>query len=336
MDSYTRAGALLGAPLVSMLCAIALSGWNVIPLDTPAYDVVWVYLMPLAAACFLLESDMAQLLSSGGQLLTSFLMGAIGMMAGAMAGWALLKTHMGPEAGCIAASLCASYIGGSINFVAVSNALGLSAAVIPAVIAADNIGMAAFLAILMAVPKETDNAADEEALQKKPQEQQQQQQPTIVEPLNVNSISLSLACGGIACALSQKAAAALNMMPFKLLFMSLIAIALSSTVRLLLSKVTASVQVQSTHATSPFAGASQIGSALMLVFFAIIGANTGGLSQLGACWPILAFLTIMVLVHWVVLFTAGSILRLPRVAMLLGSNTCIGGPATSAGKPVIV
>ena len=59
-DSRSRLGALLGGPLVSMLCAVALAAAGVIPVDTPSYDVVWKYLMPLAAGCFLLDADMAK------------------------------------------------------------------------------------------------------------------------------------------------------------------------------------------------------------------------------------------------------------------------------------
>ena len=56
----TKLGSLLGGPLVSMLCAIALASLGIIPTDTPAYDVVWQYLMPLAAGCFLLDADMTK------------------------------------------------------------------------------------------------------------------------------------------------------------------------------------------------------------------------------------------------------------------------------------
>lgn len=61
-----------------------------------------------------------RLMQSGGPVLLSFLIGAVGMVLGALLGWLLLRSHLGPQAGCIAASLCSSYVGGSINFVAVS------------------------------------------------------------------------------------------------------------------------------------------------------------------------------------------------------------------------
>lgn len=61
-----------------------------------------------------------RLMKSGGPVLLSFLIGAVGMVLGALLGWLLLRNHLGPQAGCIAAALCSSYVGGSINFVAVS------------------------------------------------------------------------------------------------------------------------------------------------------------------------------------------------------------------------
>ena len=70
----------------------------------------------------------------------------------------------------------------------------------------------------------------------------------------------------------------------------------------------------------------------MLVFFAVIGASAGGLRQLPTCWAMMAFLTVMVAVHWAVLATAGTLLGLPREAMLLASNANIGGPATAASR----
>jgi hypothetical protein len=56
-EARTRWGAALSAPLLSMLCAVALAAGGVIPVDCAAYDTVWRFLMPMAAACFLLETD---------------------------------------------------------------------------------------------------------------------------------------------------------------------------------------------------------------------------------------------------------------------------------------
>lgn len=53
----------------------------------------------------------------------------------------------------MASALCASYIGGSLNFAAVSQSLGLAPGpLLAASMAADNIAMAAYLTAIMVIP----------------------------------------------------------------------------------------------------------------------------------------------------------------------------------------
>ena len=72
-----------------------------------------------------------RLIRTGGPVLAAFLIGAVGMVFGAVVGCAVMGPWMcaglGADSGsnmyqatCVAASLCSSYVGGSINFVAVS------------------------------------------------------------------------------------------------------------------------------------------------------------------------------------------------------------------------
>lgn len=53
----------------------------------------------------------------------------------------------------VASALCASYIGGSVNFAAVSQSLGLTPGpLLAATMAADNIAMAVYLTVIMIIP----------------------------------------------------------------------------------------------------------------------------------------------------------------------------------------
>jgi hypothetical protein len=61
-----------------------------------------------------------RLASAGGSTLAAFLWGAAGVFLGALLGWQLLKGQLGAEGPKLAAALCASYIGGSVNFAAVA------------------------------------------------------------------------------------------------------------------------------------------------------------------------------------------------------------------------
>lgn len=62
----------------------------------------------------------------------------------------------------VASALCASYIGGSVNFAAVSQSLGLAPGpLLAASMAADNIAMAVYLTAIMIIPAKNIAAASQ-------------------------------------------------------------------------------------------------------------------------------------------------------------------------------
>lgn len=80
-----------------------------------------------------------------------------------------------------------------------------------------------------------------------------------------------------------------------------------------------------------YAGAEALGGALMLLFFATIGAGAGSLSALAATGWLTGFIGVQLAVHMLVtLLGARVLLRLPMQSVLTASNANIGGPATAA------
>ena len=123
-------GSTLGGPLLSMLFGFSLSAAGVIPSECLAYDtVVWRHALPLAASLYLLEADFFKLIETGGSVLGAFLIGAVGMVCGAVVGWKVVLQGM-EHSSAIAASLCSSYVGGSINFVAVASCTKLASTLV--------------------------------------------------------------------------------------------------------------------------------------------------------------------------------------------------------------
>jgi hypothetical protein len=81
-----------------------------------------------------------------------------------------------------------------------------------------------------------------------------------------------------------------------------------------------------------FAGASRLGSPLMGLFFTTVGATSAAAGvPLGSIASLLAFVLLMVAIHWVILLAAARALRLEPSTLLVASNTLVGGPATAAG-----
>jgi uncharacterized membrane protein len=60
LESRTALGKSLSAPLLTMAGGIVFAAIGVIPADCHLYGVVWEYMMPLAAALFILESDVTE------------------------------------------------------------------------------------------------------------------------------------------------------------------------------------------------------------------------------------------------------------------------------------
>ena len=130
-----------------MLLALAGAAAGMLPTASPTFDYIWSYVMPAAAALYLLEGDLRQLLGSAGPTLAAFLVGAVGSLFGTVLAYAALNSRLGPEGWKVAAALCASYIGGSVNFAAVAQVLGLAAGPgLAAAMTADNVAMAVRLA----------------------------------------------------------------------------------------------------------------------------------------------------------------------------------------------
>src|SRR3546814_2903670 len=102
--------------------AIALSHFDIVPSSAPVDDSIWTYLVPLAIALFLLRADLFSIVVEGGRTLVAFLFGTVGVVVGAWLGARLLD--LGPFGAEYAAVFGATYVGGSINFAAVAEAVG--------------------------------------------------------------------------------------------------------------------------------------------------------------------------------------------------------------------
>ena len=153
-EEKTKFGAKVSAPLLAMASAMLLATLGLIPAASPALDLVWRALMPLAVALSLLGVDLRDAARTSGPALAAFAVGAVGSILGTAVAYATVGHSLGPDAWRVAACLCASYVGGSLNYAATAQALGLAAApggqaALAAGMAADNLAMAVFLSALM-------------------------------------------------------------------------------------------------------------------------------------------------------------------------------------------
>ena len=71
----------------------------------------------------------------------------------------------------------------------------------------------------------------------------------------------------------------------------------------------------------------ELGTLFMYIFFVAIGAGAKFSDVVGAAFPILVFIVVMVVVHLIVVVLIGRFMKLDLAEVMIASNSCILGPA---------
>ncbi|EOY23293.1 Uncharacterized protein TCM_015234 [Theobroma cacao] len=174
----TKIGSMVSAALVSTLVGLAASNLGIIPFEAPAYSLFMGFLLPLAVPLLLFRADSRRVIRSTGTLLLAFLLGSVmsrnlrlcffeihclktvSTIVGTLVAFLMVPMRsLGPDNWKIASALMGSYIGGSVNYIAISEALGVSPSVLAARVAVDNVICAMYFMILFALASKVDPEA---------------------------------------------------------------------------------------------------------------------------------------------------------------------------------
>ncbi|KAK4743595.1 hypothetical protein SAY87_009907 [Trapa incisa] len=309
----TKMGSMVSAALVSTLVGLAASNLGIIPCEAPAYSTVLEFLLPMTIPLLLFRADLRQVISSTGSLLSAFLLGSVATIVGTMVAFFFVPMRsLGQDSWKVAAALMGSYIGGSVNYVAISEALGLSPSVLAAGVAADNVIGAVYFMLLFACASRVSPEPP-------------------VSPSDV-STALDLASNSkhtvpdIATALATSLAICKTATYVTWLF----GIRGGN-----LPVVTAIAVVLATLLPSQFGHLAKAGDTLSLVlmqvFFAVIGASGSVRNVINTAPSIFIFALIQVSIHLLMILGLGKLFKLKLKHVLLASNANIGGPTTACG-----
>ncbi|BDA42552.1 Uncharacterized membrane protein YjcL [Coccomyxa sp. Obi] len=309
-------GKVLGGPMLAIAAGMVCSSTGLMPLQSPVYAIVWEYLVPLASVLLLLEADLRELLSVARTTTFCFILAALATICGTFVAFLSMGHELGIEGWKIAACLCASYIGGSVNFSAVAASLQVSGPSLVAAMTADVTVMALYLGLISSIPVNLNSKDEEKKLQ-------ESVAPVVGATTTAGNMASSLASAAFSCSCGWWAATSLGMAGCALAFSALVASSLAT--------LAATLEVRSGPTTcSTFAGAEALGGALMLVFFSSVGASAGSPTSLVDSGWLTIFIGIQLCVHLSLLLFWGILFKLPTQALLTASNAAIGGPATAA------
>ncbi|RMF74008.1 MAG: DUF819 family protein [Acidobacteria bacterium] len=310
-------GRKLSGAVLTMAVTFALSNLGVIPASGASpYDVTWDWLVPLAIPLLLFRADIARIVREAGPTLVAFAVGAIGTIAGTVLAYHVVP--LGPEGWKLAAIFSATYIGGSMNYAAAAEAVGLeSGDLLAAGVAADNLVMALYFLVLFALPSW-------ETLRRRYARRHHDGEPAGPAEAALDAPERLPAPGPALAAVALAAA----------LFAASRGIAtLTGWDGAAILIVTALTVVLATLASGPLQrleGAGTLGMVLMQVFFAVIGASANVRVVLDYGVRLLAFAGLILLVHLLLLLALGRLLRLDLAEIVIASNANMGGPTTAA------
>lgn len=137
--------------LVAMVLGMLLSNTGFLPVESESYNVVWDYIIPLTIPLLLMKTDVRRIFKETGRLFGAFHLSALGTVLGAIVAVYFLHAKV-PSLNLIAPAMTGSYIGGSVNFIALVSIFKPPHDLVNATIVADNGIMALYFILLITLP----------------------------------------------------------------------------------------------------------------------------------------------------------------------------------------
>lgn len=147
---YKWASTISGA-IIALVGAMLLSNFKVIPTSSPVYDTVWDFIVPLSIPLLLFSSNILKIWKESRRLLFIFMIASVGTMIGTVVAFLTLNQWI-PYLSKIGAMMTGSYIGGGVNFAALSSKFQTPGDMVSSTVVADNSVMALYFILLIAIP----------------------------------------------------------------------------------------------------------------------------------------------------------------------------------------
>lgn len=329
---YQWASKISGA-IIALVGAMVLSNFKVIPTSSPVYDTVWDYIVPLSIPLLLFSSNIMKIWKESRRLLIIFFIASIGTMIGTFVAFIILNQWI-PYLNKIGAMMTGSYIGGGVNFAALSSKLETPGDMVSSTVVADNSVMALYFMLLIALPSlplikkhfKTDYNTEQS-----PKVQQSYWQPKKIQLLD---IAFSVASAITLVAVSFKGAELVQQWIPKSNIVLTIISSFFGDAYLLLTTLTLIVVAIWGDFFEKLAGASEIGTFLIYIFFVVIGIPASFATIITTAPLLFVFVIIILIFNLGLSLLLGKAFKFKIEEILLASNATAGGPTTVAALAI--
>lgn len=341
-QKYTWASKVTGC-ILALTFTLILSNLKIIPTEAPVYDAVWGYVVPLAVPMLLFNADIKKIGRDSGRVLIIYLLSGIGTILGGFVAYFALKNAI-PALNDIVPMFVGTYTGGSVNFVAMSQQYKVPGATVSAALVADNLLMALYFFTLMALPTMAVikkhykmplvNALEEQSESDKEANKTMAAKYWGAKEISLKDIAFTVALSFVIVAVSDKLATV-----FEGLFkgegaVNAILGGLLGNKYLLMTTFTMIIASVFPKQISSIRGSQEIGTFLIYLFFAVIGAPASIGLILRESPLLLVFALIVVLINLVISLIFGKLFKFNIEEIIIASNANVGGPTTAAAMAV--
>jgi uncharacterized membrane protein len=295
---------------ISML----LSNIRLIPLASPAYDFVGGSLVPLAIPLLLLKADLKKIFRESGGVMISFLIASAATVAGVMVGYLLLDLgEIGPK---VAGVYAGGWIGGAVNFLAVSKAVEMTPTEFSVSISASSVVSVSALMLLIVIPsiRAITRRIPSKIIDESPVTDMQLSEGS-TPPFQLTHVCGALAISFVICALAQWLAELLGMTQYSILFITILTI------------VVANLFPAAMHRLQ---GDFELGMLLMYLFFVAVGAGTDAITFIANAFNLFIFGMIIIFVHLALVLLGARLLKIDLAEAIVASGAALVGPAVTA------
>ncbi|PTE39055.1 DUF819 domain-containing protein [Staphylococcus equorum] len=329
---YKWASTISGA-IIALVGAMLLSNFKVIPTSSPVYDTVWDFIVPLSIPLLLFSSNILKIWKESRRLLFIFMIASVGTMIGTVVAFITLNQWI-PYLSKIGSMMTGSYIGGGVNFAALSSKFQTPGDMVSSTVVADNSVMALYFILLIAIPSMpwikkyfTTNYKAETT----PETQQSFWQPKKIQLLD---IAFSMASAIALVAISFKIAELIQLWVPKSNLILTIIVSFFGDSYLLLTTLTLIVVAIWGDFFEKLAGASEIGTFLIYIFFVVIGTPASFATIITTAPLLFVFVIIILIFNLGLSLILGKLFKFKIEEILLASNATAGGPTTAAALAI--
>lgn len=142
--------AKISGPVIALIGAILLSNTGVIPLQSPSYDIIWTYVVPVSIPLLLFRANIFKIVKTSGSMFGAFHVSALGTFIGAIIA-AFVFSSVVPYVAELSGVMTGSYIGGGVNFFAIVATFRPPEELTNSLLVADNVIMASMFLILISL-----------------------------------------------------------------------------------------------------------------------------------------------------------------------------------------